>query len=695
MEKSILVEINRMKEIMGLRLLTESKIPFIDDFIEKLAKNADEGDLAARNLFSNIFQDEAATVIDDLVQNKKTVDTIFADKDLMDDFIERALKSAEKIDGMTVKSIFYQTLENSLDPIQSQLGKDLQSIQKTIDDLTKYETEPDLYNQAIEALETMKRQINDVFSNDTEMQKIINSSAGLDDIPERKIIDDVTDNVVDDAAEETAEETGESKLPFEKSWNDVKPLTPDELKSLRKSNKLWDTISNGFFKKVSDMISKEITLSDELLSSIKSLQEMLNKQGADTTMSAPLQKRIGDLLLQITQKRKDNFAAIESWVGKNVPSGNVKSKIQNLEGYNLAKSITAGEFVDGWNKKYADLLGKQRFMLTQLNSVFNPFAWVGKKVAKKYGGDNWGEAVMNKWSEILWGESFRKFRWGFPLGLPKPGRAYLEYLSTKGIPATAAKLIFDSVIMNYIKYISLYVVIDLTTDFIANWALIFILPNNEWVKSQKKHFEEMLGVEPNQPDDRTFGETVGTMLINYYVENGKNMDAIFPGFADDAKSLIQRALKSNSDETVKQVRDDAKELLGRGEDTAKEGIEKAKEELKNQGIDIDTLHENVPVVPNTTPTDTNQPDNQEPTPPDDSIQKGTASNEDKISLRDYLNNPEQFKKYTSIDKGEVEGTIITRFVDINGDNVFATIYKDSGGVWRYKKSNNPLPRKEN
>ena len=54
MEKSILVEIDRMKEIMGLRLLTESKIPFIDDFIEKLAKNADEGDLAARNLFSNI-----------------------------------------------------------------------------------------------------------------------------------------------------------------------------------------------------------------------------------------------------------------------------------------------------------------------------------------------------------------------------------------------------------------------------------------------------------------------------------------------------------------------------------------------------------------------------------------------------------------------------------------------------------------
>jgi hypothetical protein len=693
MEKSILVEINRMKEIMGLRLLTESKIPFIDDFIEKLAKNADEGDLAARNLFSNIFQDEAATVIDDLVQNKKTVDTIFADKDLMDDFIERALKSTEKIDGMTVKSIFYQTLENSLDPIQSQLGKDLQSIQKTIDDLTKYETEPDLYNQAIEALETMKRQINDVFSNDTEMQKIINSSAGLDDIPERKIIDDVTDNVVDDAAEETAEETGEAKLPFEKSWDEVKPLTPDELKSLRKSNKLWDSISNGFFKKVSDMVSSELTLSDELISSIKSLQEVVATKGEDTTMGAPLQKRIGDLLLQITQKRKDNFDAINLWVGKNVPNGAVKSRIQNLEGYNLAKSITTGEFVNGWNKKYADLLGKQRFMLTQLNSVFNPFTWIGKKVAKKYGGDGWGEAVMNKWSEILWGDSFRKLRWGFPLGLPKPGKAYLEYLSTKGIVSTAGKLFVDGVVMNYAKYITLYMLVDFLSDLVSNWALIFILPNNETIKSQKKHYEEMLGYKSEETYDDGFITKLLTITKNYFLENAMNMNVLIPGFADDTINLLNMMLNPVTDETVKKVREDATTLFDNSRQSAQEGIENARKELENQGLDPDALGTTVTITPNTTPTDTNQPDNQEPTPSTSSIIEGTASEEDKTSIKAQLNDDDYFRDYIRVIDNGPDGTVIVRIKPLSDypNGIKQTLYKASDGKWYYKNDNTIYP----
>lgn len=681
MEKSILVEINRMKEIMGLRLLMESSLPFVDEFIEKLAKNAEDGDIAARNLFSDIFKDDAAIVIDDLVQNKRNVDTIFNDKDLLDNFMDRAFKSADKIDGMTAKNIFYDTLEKSLDPVQSQLGKDLNDIGEKINDLSKFESEPDLYNQAIDALEEMKKQINDVFSNDAEIQKIINSSAGLDDIPSKKVIDDVTDNVVDDAAEET----GEKILPFQKSWNDVKQLTTNELNSLRKSNKLWDSISNGFFRKVSDMISSEITLQDELLSSLKSLQEMLNTKGADTTMAAPLQKRIGDLLLQITQKRKDNFASIESWVGKNVPAGNVKSKIQNFEGYDLAKSITSGKFVDEWNKKYSDLLGKQRFMLAQLNSVFNPFAWLGKKaMIKKYGGDNWADSVMNKWAEILWGDSFRKLRWGFPLGLPKPGRAYLEYLSTKGITSTAGKLIIDGFVMNYLKYISLYVFIDFLSDLVSNWILIFIFPNNESIKSQKKHYEEMLGYKSEETYDDGFITKLLTITKNYVVENGKEMNVLIPGFADDTINLIDKMLSPVSPETVEVVRSDAIKLFNDNKQKAKDGIDNGKQELENRNLELDSLRKIVTLTTDTTSTDSTnvkKPD----VPPTPTIKEGTASEEDKISFKDYLKDDKVFNAYNKIDQGDKPGVIII-FSKEYGKQ---TLYKDSEGIWRYVKSKNP------
>ena len=234
MKKSILVEVNRMKEIMGLRLLMESSLPFVNDFIEKLAKNADEGDTVARNLFSDIFQDDAAIVIDDLVQNNRNVDTVFNDKDLLGDFMERAFKSTDKIDGMTAKNIFYDTLENSLDDAQSQLGKDLKDIGEKINDLSKYESEPDLYNKAIDALEEMKKQINDVFSNDAEIQKIVNSSAGLDDIPAKKVIDDVTD--------ETTQEVKDiiKKSNWNKSWDEIQPATQELLDKI-------DRIAGGGF----------------------------------------------------------------------------------------------------------------------------------------------------------------------------------------------------------------------------------------------------------------------------------------------------------------------------------------------------------------------------------------------------------------------------------------------------------------
>ena len=219
MENYTLVEINRMKEIMGLRLLTESKLPFVDDFIKKLAKNADEGDTASKKLFKDIFEEDSETIIKNLVDDKD-IDIIIKSKSLLNDFVDEALRRDIKVNGMTVKNIFYDTLENSLDSVESQLGKDLKDIEEKINNLSKYESDPDLYNDAIDALVDMKKQINDVFSTNPEIQKIINSSSGLDNLPAKKVIDDVADNVVDDAVTDVIK-----KSNWNKSWDEIEPET--------------------------------------------------------------------------------------------------------------------------------------------------------------------------------------------------------------------------------------------------------------------------------------------------------------------------------------------------------------------------------------------------------------------------------------------------------------------------------------
>jgi hypothetical protein len=484
----------------------------------------------------------------------------------------------------------------------------------------------------------------------------------------------------------------------------VQPLTSEELASLRKSNYLWDRISNGFFKSISDMFAGERKLTDELLSSVKSLHSLLNNKDVDTTLVSDLQKRIGDLILELTQKRKANFQSIEAWVGKNVSAGNVKSRIQGLQGYDLAKSVANGSYVKEWNQTYKKLMKDQDNIFIQLNSVFNPFAWFGKGFRERYvmtqGGKaqptNYIQAAAVKWNRILYGDDFYNFRVKFPLGLPKPTSAYVNLFRNAGI-RPALWEVTKGYIEYWIKMAAIYGLFDLLTDIFGNLVLVYS-PENEWAREQVKHLGEMTG---NKTDEKSEGvlddlAVIAKAASNYFTENLFSIESAFPGFADDVVRYLGKVMIPLSVESAKEIHDWWVSWGNEKKQQIEQNLENAEQGLEESGISIDTLKTMAPELGlDTTSTNVNEPDNQEPTPTDDSIQKGTASNEDKISLRDYLNNPEQFKKYTSIDKGEVEGTIITRFVDINGDNVFATIYKDSGGVWRYKKSNNPLPKKEN
>jgi len=175
------------------------------------------------------------------------------------------------------------------------------------------------------------------------------------------------------------------------------------------------------------------------------------------------------------------------------------------------------------------------------------------------------------------------------------------------------------------------------------------------------------------------------------VENSKNMNVLIPGFADDTIILIDKMLNPVSSETVKEVREDAQQLFDKGRQGAKEGLDKTKEELENKGVELDSLGKTVTLTTDTTSTDSTEVKKPD-VPPTPSIKEGTASEEDKISFKNYLKDDDLFNNYNKIDQGDKPGVIILRFKKKkeNGEmeDKTQTLYKDSEGIWRYKQSNN-------
>ena len=194
----------------------------------------------------------------------------------------------------------------------------------------------------------------------------------------------------------------------------------------------------------------------------------------------------------------------------------------------------------------------------------------------------------------------------------------------------------------------------------------------------------MLGYKSEETYDDGFITKLLTITKNYVVENGKEMNVLIPGFADDTINLIDKMLSPVSPETVEVVRSDAIKLFNDNKQKAKDGIDNGKQELENRNLELDSLRKIVTLTTDTTSTDSTnvkKPD----VPPTPTIKEGTASEEDKISFKDYLKDDKVFNAYNKIDQGDKPGVIIIFSKEYDKQ----TLYKDSEGIWsNVKRKNN-------
>jgi hypothetical protein len=721
MKKSILVEVNRMKEIMGLRLLMESSLPFFDEFIEKLAKNAEDGDMVARNLFSDIFQDDAAIVIDDLVQNKRNVDTIFNDKDLLGDFMERAFKSTDKIDGMTAKNIFYDTLENSLDDAQSQLGKDLKDIGEKINNLSRYESEPDLYNQAIDALEEMKKQINDVFSNDAEIQKIVNSSAGLDNIPAKKVIGDV--------AEEESESVlrGAKEILDPKKWPTTSGLSKDEIEKI--SKKVDENLKN-FFRNWSTSNNSKLV---EITKILKTLRESGNSLPPGEKLA--LEKQFSKLMNDLYLNNRKLFGEVQTWFGQISKGDSTLAQVVNklstsTDSFTKILAVAeANSAISNWLYSFKRALsdafaGEVRL----LNKVFKTIE--NKEWFKKYFGESANKTAKEA-EGGLWEWLYSGSRRGYPLSSNKNWKKVIE---ESGLPA-AKKAYAMELLIRTAKWKILFATLatlrngiafasnktNLTQCKVALDNLKNEIDQDESLTRFKQGNNYLIPLEPindenGNPYKTKSGVTIiipndckinnawqmwgqdfaqgeeGSRWISDFSNNllsttwGDDLTDLFPGKLDDVALFISDTMSWwQKDKSWEDFAAHLDEEIVIAQQKMEEGNEKLETVVNNTGekIDDDAQQGNLDSL------NVKKPD----VPPTPSIKEGTASEEDKISFKNYLKDDDLFNNYNKIDQGDKPGVIILRYKKKkeNGEmeDKTQTLYKDSEGTWRYKQSNNP------
>jgi len=698
MEKKILEEIVRMKEIMGIRVISEASNPIkpiVDDIIQKFAKKATTGDSDLKSRFKNFFDDIATSksvyvnnegILADLANGVKkvSVDDFFdGNETKLFGFIDDLLE--DSTNGAIWKKTFNEALAGSSDDVFKNISKDLEDADDFIKQADNFKnTDPQFHDDMVDSL-MRSRQAIEASDMDDELKKIILGRYGFDDIPEKvNVVAPVVDNVKDLTKKEL----------LAKNWDDIVPLSDEEIANLRRANPLWDKVVNEWGKSLSDMLTGEVAFIDELQSSIKSLRDMLKSPDTSTENVGALTQRIGDLILKLRNKQFENFTSIDAWIKKNVPDSGIIAKIQDTDGYRMAKHLGTKEFLKDWEAKYLTKVEGERNLVIQLNSIFNPLSWLRINNMKKWGGDNWLEMVGNKWLKIISGPEFKKFRNKLLFGWDKPPRAYYQYAKGFGWYKTLGKMSWEYIQsrMVLLAYVAL---LDVITDAIGA-GLYKWFPNWEWAKKQADSWSLSMGFETEkqkkeaEQSGATSSEGVKKLLqqFKYYFSNNISEKSLAtPMLIDDLVLVYDAITNPSTEEDVKK----AQEMRRRVGEAVEDGVSQADSVVTTHGIpvpDADGVIE--AVTSDSSATEETPPTPTPPTPPTSTetttpVVPGTASEQDKKSLKQQMNDDNYFDteiiSVDSIGGGRIKVTYKSK--NPSGTNKYNELEKNSEGNWIY------------
>jgi uncharacterized protein YjgD (DUF1641 family) len=246
-----------------------------------------------------------------------------------------------------------------------------------------------------------------------------------------------------------------------RTWDNIVPLTQDELKVLGKNNKGFFSSWKNLQMLIKDTFNSKLENSKELMSLMKTF-------GEKGTINIESQaQRISDLMTTMGQKDKEFYRLIERWIDENVVGPDtlkIRTELKSLGGLDKAKKLADGTTAKEIDEAYKDLISRRSDLLEQRWDIFTKW---GKSWKNKY------DPEMGKLRTILKKPEFKEFRNSLKLGTTLSFNDYIRIGRELGIPVAfwrfGKEVVFAYLVFNIYKSVIETLWEALTFYAFQNW----------------------------------------------------------------------------------------------------------------------------------------------------------------------------------------------------------------------------------
>jgi hypothetical protein len=528
MKNKLINEINRYNQLMGTSVLLESTsssvIDEIINIITKLvSKQPDNIKTLIRNLENAISEEDAFKILSQIVNESDDLASVIIPK------ILDSVSNIERKQIVDLKNLLKQQFESGVDIISlKQIGSSW--IKKNV--VTKFDSIQNIFIKEV----------------DDYLNSLRKTNVSPSPNPKKPKIRDIAG----------------------KQWNDIEPLTSDEILELEKLYRSKGLLGSFFksmrifTKNVNDMIIGEAKLLDETLSMIKTLDNLPNSSDRVYILEG-----IGENVKKLTQMQSDNKKIIDEWLNVNVLDYKLREAIKSQDGYKSAAGIMDDSSLTSWKQNYKGLSERRGMLRTQLNSVFNPFSWSSKNL-EKHGG------AWKKWKKIFSDAEFGELRRWLLTGQTQKWSGMKDYANKFGLPKTLANATKEQ-LYSYLMLTTAYAFADYITDWLGSRLIEYSwFEDNSWVRKQASGYYENVGIY-KQEDTVSQGSKIGAKVIwNYMINEFNDFTISFPGLTDD---MVKYFGWMNSEDPS--TKEDVEEIIRKFND-AKEKIKNEKEKIEGE-----------------------------------------------------------------------------------------------------------------
>lgn len=368
-----------------------------------------------------------------------------------------------------------------------------------------------------------------------------------------------------------------------KKWDDIEPLSKQQINELAKKNKNW-------FKAWSQLQTYLKDYFDDSTQQVEELLSLMKTSGQPNPRELKVIKdRISELAKRLQQKETSFFEAINRWIDQNIfDMPTLKTELKGLDGFAKAKKLSNKETVKELDKKFENYTTRASKLREQWWDLI--FKW-GKSWEKKYSDQS------SKITAIFKSDKFQELRNSYRLGSTLNPVQMGEIIRELGIPSGVAKL-GKEYMLQYIYYNTLKASLETLWEGISYFAYSNELPGENFWESQIYNEDGELEITTTENEENRMDQSYSVFktFATNLVESFTEFSGLFPGLIDDTILLGLKGWgkitgnSSNNSEDVENVRNSTRNLL--------DSTNSRLDSLSNRTSDTETTEPTRLLIPN-------------------------------------------------------------------------------------------------